>query len=63
MENECCCETRIEQLATDILITRLSVPGLGIHPPIEKVCEEFEAIFRTIDRLVSEKEAKDSSKK
>ena len=63
MENECCCEASIEQLATDILIARLSVPGLGIHPPMEKVCEEFEAIYRTIDRLVSEKTSESSGGK
>lgn len=56
-------EVPIEKLATDILIARLSVPGLGIHPPIEKVCEEYEAIYRTIERLVHEKASAGSGEK
>ncbi len=60
MEKDYCCESCIEELAAEILIARLSVPGLGIHPPIEKVCEEYEALYRTIDRLVREKSS-DSS--
>jgi hypothetical protein len=63
MEKDCCCEGCIEELAAEILIARLSVPGLGIHPPIEKVCEEYEALFRTIDRLVREKSSESCSEK
>ncbi len=63
MEEECCCECSIERMATDILIARISVPGLGIHPSIEKICEEYEAIYRTISRLVHEEESKPSGKK
>jgi hypothetical protein len=62
MEEECCCECSIERLATEILIARISVPGLGIHPSIDKVCEEYEAIYRTISRLVHEGEGKSSGK-
>ncbi|MBM3324810.1 MAG: hypothetical protein FJY66_04000 [Calditrichaeota bacterium] len=62
-EEHCCCESSIEELAADILIARISVPGLGIHPSIEKVCEEYEAIYRTIYRLVHEQEAESSGGK
>jgi len=62
MEEECCCECSVERLATEILIARISVPGLGIHPSIDKVCEEYEAIYRTIYRLVHEGESKPSGK-
>jgi hypothetical protein len=55
MEKDYCCESCVEELAAEILIARLSVPGLGIHPPIEKVCEEYEALFRTIHRLIHDK--------
>lgn len=63
MENECNCETSVGELATEILIARISVPGLGIHPTIEKVCEEYETIYRTIDRLVNGKSSEASGKK
>jgi hypothetical protein len=63
MEEECCCyEGSFERMATDILIARISVPGLGIHPSIEKVCEEYEAIYRTICRLAREEESKSAGK-
>jgi hypothetical protein len=63
MEEMCCCESSIERLAADILIARISIPGLGIHPSIEKICEEYEAIYRTIHRLVRETDAESASAK